>query len=195
MLWLLKALMLYTPYRVDISVEIAGAAWDFPPSDLYGLAVTESTLQYNPPRFGPKGKRWGPPPLGKKWNYCGLMQIRGGAQPMGQPPHVRFPPCEVLILFPELSVWYAAMHLRGWSNRYGYPSGIENYNCGNADNDKCLASAGSFKRKVLRKARLYEKQLPRVLRSWYVRYIGTAQEVAWTLLNLEPAENVETKGL
>ena len=156
MLILLTILTLYSPHRVEVSAVVSGAAWGFPPHILMGLADTESTLQHNPPRNGPDGRRWGPPPMGRRWRYCGLMQLRGGAQPMGQPPEVLFPPCEILILFPELSVRYGAMHLDGWRRSYGMPWALEAYNCGCLDNDRCLESDGSFMRKVLRKARRWE---------------------------------------
>jgi len=66
---------------------------------------------------------------------------------MGQPPRKRFPACEMLIFFPELSFWYGAAHLRGWANRYGMPMALEAYNKGSG----CETSDGSFKRKVLMK--------------------------------------------
>ena len=114
---------------------------------LMGLAEVESTLQHNPPRYGPKGKRWGPGPRGRKWNYCGLMQLRSGGRPMGTKPPIVFPPCEILILFPELSMWFASMHLHGWRRSVGPRKAYDAYNSGGGCGD------GSFGRKVRRKAR------------------------------------------
>ena len=111
---------------------------------------------------------------------------------MGAPPRVRFPPCEVLIILPELSVWYGAMHLRGWRKRYGMPMALEAYNKGSG----CETSDGSFARRVKRHAKIYKKRLPHHVKTWYSCLWKRQKEgVAWKLLTNVRAASVENQSL
>ena len=135
--------------RLDVSTEVSGAAWGIDPALLRGLALVESSHEYNPKRYGTR-ERWGNPPLGRRWNYCGLMQLRGGGQPMGCSPRVKFPPCELLVVSPELSVWYACVHLVGWRRQCG-DRWFDCYNAGSPGK----TNDGSFGREVRRHARRF----------------------------------------
>jgi len=138
------------PRRLRVAAHVAGAAWGHDPALLLGLAWVESEHEANPRRYG-TGKRYGPPPLGKRWKICGLMQIHGGARPMGTREPVRFPPCEILVLLPEVSLWFGAMHLAGWKRALGTQLYVEGYNKG----FNAIGSDMSFTAKVERAARRF----------------------------------------
>jgi hypothetical protein len=145
MVILLALALVLDPHREAVAYRVAGAAWGIEPEVLEALAWVESSGERNPRRYGTR-ERWGDPPLGRRWRICGLMQLHGGGRPMGTREPVRFPPCAVLVVSPELSVWYAAMHLSGWRRACGR-RWLECWNKGYPG----LRSDGRFQAAVMRR--------------------------------------------
>jgi hypothetical protein len=132
----------WQPARLDVAFAVSAAAWNHNRIQLEALAWCESKLDPNPRRYGTK-QRWGYPPLGRRWNICGIMQLSNGIEGkrMGLLPR-----CELQILFPELAVWYGAQHLAGWKTACGRYRQWDCYNQGGAgltqgDWGKCVLNA------------------------------------------------------
>jgi hypothetical protein len=98
--------------RVDVAIRASAAAWELDADTMRGIAWVESGWQANAPRYGTR-EPWGEPPHGRKWRYCGLWQLQGGA-PVWADDGPRIPGCLVLVMFPVVAVWYGAAHLAAW---------------------------------------------------------------------------------
>ena len=134
----LLLLSLYLPFRVEASLYVAAVVWGHDPATFRGLAVVEAgpKLESNPRRYG-TGKRWGAPPLGRRWKFAGLMQLSPG-RPVWHDDQPKIPPGEVLVNSPGVSAYFGAWHLAEWREHCGTKRALEAWHSG-----KCLAP-GSF---------------------------------------------------
>lgn len=119
------------PARIDAALYVSAVVWGHDPAEFEALAWCESKLETNPRRYG-TGKRWGYPPLGKRWKICGLLQLHGGKAGKGTGV---LPRCELQILLPELAAWYGAAHLAGWRRACGKARQWDCFNRGWPRND------------------------------------------------------------